>query len=83
MFKMEDERGIDDKIICVPPTDPNWASVGSLEQIPELLRAEIEQFFSIYKELERGKRVVLGGWRSREEAHAEIASARRRARRSD
>jgi inorganic pyrophosphatase len=24
MFKMEDEAGIDDKIICVPLQDPNW-----------------------------------------------------------
>jgi inorganic pyrophosphatase len=77
MFKMQDEQGIDDKIICVPLRDPNWNVHDSLDDLPELLRAEIEQFFSIYKDLEN-KRVVVDGWRSREEAIDEIHSARER-----
>jgi inorganic pyrophosphatase len=44
-----------------------------------LLRAEIEQFFSIYKDLE-GKKVTTEGWRSLEEATKEIAAARERLR---
>jgi inorganic pyrophosphatase len=77
LFKMRDEHGIDDKIICVPLSDPNWSVYTSVDELPPLLRAEIEQFFSIYKELEH-KTVVLDGWRSREEAEAEIEAARRR-----
>ena len=46
-----------------------------------LLRQEIEQFFSIYKELE-GKTVSIDGWHSREEAEQEIAQARQRLRNS-
>jgi inorganic pyrophosphatase len=42
------------------------------------LRAEIEQFFSIYKDLERGKQVAIEGWRARRDALAEIAAARER-----
>jgi inorganic pyrophosphatase len=49
----------------------------SLDDLPELLRAEIEQFFSIYKDLEN-KRVVVDGWRSREDAIDEIRAARAR-----
>src|SRR3954451_21850332 len=67
MFKMRDEAGVDDKIICVPLRDPNWNVHDSLEDLPELLRAEIEQFFSIYKDLE-DKEVVVEGWCSREDA---------------
>jgi inorganic pyrophosphatase len=77
MFKMQDEQGIDDKIICVPLRDPNWNAYERLDDLPELLRAEIEQFFSIYKELEH-KRVVVDGWRSREDAVEEIRAARQR-----
>ena len=61
MFKMQDEQGIDDKIICVPLRDPNWNAYERLDDLPELLRAEIEQLFSIYKDLEN-KRVVVDGW---------------------
>src|ERR1700750_1980976 len=67
MFKMRDEKGIDDKIICVPLGDPYWSAFEQLDELPELLRQEIEQFFSIYKELEH-KEVVVGGWYSRADA---------------
>ncbi len=77
LFKMRDEQGIDDKVICVPVSDPNWSSHEELEDLPALLRQEIEQFFSIYKDLE-GKIVDVHGWRSRAEAMAEIEAARER-----
>jgi inorganic pyrophosphatase len=77
-FRMRDEKGIDDKIICVPIHDPYWNENESIDDLPVLLRQEIEQFFSIYKDLE-GKYVEVGGWGSREEALAEIAEARDRA----
>jgi len=80
MFKMRDEKGVDDKIICVPLHDPYWNRYEELEDLPPLLRQEIEQFFSIYKDLEKDKSVSIGGWSSRAEAAAEIAAARRRAR---
>jgi inorganic pyrophosphatase len=79
MFEMRDEKGIDDKIICVPLHDPYWNHHEALDDLPELLRAEIEQFFSIYKDLE-GKEVQVGGWASREQAEAEIESSRQRLR---
>jgi inorganic pyrophosphatase len=81
MFKMRDEKGIDDKIICVPLNDPYWNENEELEDLPLLLRREIEQFFSIYKDLE-GKRVEIDGWCSRVEAAREIAIAQERYRES-
>jgi inorganic pyrophosphatase len=77
MFKMRDDKGIDDKIICVPLEDPNWNGFETLDDLPELLRLEIEQFFSIYKDLEH-KEVVVGGWCPREAAVEEIEASRAR-----
>jgi inorganic pyrophosphatase len=77
LFKMRDEKGIDDKVICVPVSDPNWSSYDELDDLPTLVRQEIEQFFSIYKDLE-GKTVDVDGWRPREEAVAEIEAAGQR-----
>lgn len=79
MFSMSDDKGGDDKIVCVPLGDPYWNRHDELESLPELLRQEIEQFFSIYKDLE-GKDVDIGGWRSRAQAEAEIAASFERAR---
>ncbi|HEV3283775.1 MAG TPA: inorganic diphosphatase [Solirubrobacteraceae bacterium] len=78
LFKMSDEKGVDDKVICVPIADPYWNGNEEIEDLPLLLRQEIEQFFSIYKDLE-GKDVQVGGWGSREDALREIATARLRA----
>ncbi len=78
MFRMRDEKGIDDKVICVPYDDPYWNVYEEIDDLPLTLRQEIEQFFSIYKVLEH-KEVVIGGWASREEALAEVDAARERA----
>jgi inorganic pyrophosphatase len=77
LFEMSDEKGIDDKIICVPLHDPYWNHYEQVEDLPLMLRQEIEQFFSIYKELE-GKEVSIGGWRTCQEAKDEIEAARQR-----
>ena len=77
LFEMSDEKGIDDKVICVPEHDPYWNEYEELEQLPLMLRQEIEQFFSIYKDLE-GKEVTVQGWRSRQDAVAEIQNSRDR-----
>ena len=76
MFKMRDEKGEDDKIVCVPTHDPGWNHAETLDDIPQQLQKEITHFFSVYKQLE-GKAVEVEGWRSREEAHEVIADGRR------
>jgi inorganic pyrophosphatase len=76
LFKMRDEKGEDDKIVCVPNHDPGWNHAEVLEDIPEQLQREISHFFSIYKELE-GKKVDVEGWKSREEALEVIEDGKR------
>src|SRR3954453_744403 len=76
LFKMWDEKGEDDKVVCVPLNDPGWNQAETLEDIPQPLQREITHFFSIYKELEE-KKVDVEGWRSREEALEVIADAKR------
>lgn len=71
LFIMHDEKGRDDKILCVPLNDPLWNHIMSLEQVPPHLLKEIEHFFDIYKELEN-KRVSTEGWREYDEAIAVI-----------
>ena len=78
LFKMRDEKGVDDKVVCVPLQDPNWLAVERLEDLPAQLRHEISHFFDVYKTLEPGKDVVVEGWFPREEALSVIDAARRR-----
>jgi inorganic pyrophosphatase len=77
LFKMEDEAGIDDKILCVPLQDPAWNTLERLDDLSDQLKQEIEHFFSVYKDLEQ-KKVKVDGWYSREDAIEEIKEARKR-----
>ncbi len=77
LFRMEDDKGIDDKVLCVPLSDPGWSSMETLDDLPSQLRYEIAHFFSIYKDLER-KKVTVDGWYSREDAIEEIEASRER-----
>jgi inorganic pyrophosphatase len=79
MLEMRDEKGEDEKILCVPRHDPNWSGIERLEDLPEQLRDEIANFFSIYKQLEY-KDVEVVGWRPREIAYEAIERARARRR---
>jgi len=67
VFHMADEKGQDEKIICVPVSDPVWNQLNDLEDLNPHLIKEIEHFFKVYKDLEK-KRVDVGGWGNAEEA---------------
>ena len=77
LFRMSDEKGNDDKVLCVPLSDPAWNTLETLEDLPRQLANEIEHFFAIYKDLE-DKETVIEGWFGREEAAQEIDAARER-----
>ena len=77
LFRMEDDEGFDDKVLCVPLSDPAWNTIKSLEDLPSQLREEIAHFFSIYKDLEE-KPVEIDGWYPRDDAIAEIEASRKR-----
>jgi inorganic pyrophosphatase len=74
LFKMHDEQGYDEKVLCVPCNDPNWNQIEELEDLPKQLRDEIEHFFAIYKQPE-GIEVEVDGWFSREQALDAIDAA--------
>ena len=60
LFKMWDEKGQDDKILCVPIGDPLWNHIETLDDVNPHLLKEIEHFFQIYKALEKKKTGVEG-----------------------
>ena len=72
MFRMTDEAGGDDKVLCVPATDPRMAHLVDIEDVSEFDRLEIQHFFETYKDLEPGKSVEGAEWVGREAAEAEI-----------
>lgn len=77
LFKMVDEMGIDDKILCVPVKDPLWNHIFSLAEIPHNLLREIEHFFTIYKDLEE-KKTDIKGWKDLDAALKVIEEAKQR-----
>jgi inorganic pyrophosphatase len=78
MFRMRDENGADDKVLCVPATDPRMEHLRDIRHLPEFDRLEIQHFFEVYKALEPGKQVEVARWTGRAEAEAEITSCRER-----
>ena len=74
LFKMEDEKGPDEKILCVPVRDPLWNHINTLDDVPPHLLKEIEHFFSIYKDLE-DKKTGIHGWDDLDAAHKIINEA--------
>lgn len=77
LFKMWDEKGPDEKILCVPILDPLWNHLNSLKDVPPHLLKEIEHFFAVYKDLEE-KKTGVEGWEDRESAIKAIKEARQR-----
>ncbi|MEO8254394.1 MAG: inorganic diphosphatase [Flavobacterium sp.] len=61
VFHMADDKGPDEKIICVPVSDPIWNSLNDLCDMNPHLVKEIEHFFQVYKDLEN-KKVDVEGW---------------------
>ena len=67
VFHMADEKGPDEKVICVPVSDPVWSRLNDLSDMNQHTLKEIEHFFQVYKDLEK-KRVDVGGWGDATEA---------------
>jgi inorganic pyrophosphatase len=76
MFRMRDENGADDKVLCVPATDPRMAVLTDIEDVSEFDRLEIQHFFEVYKQLEPGKCVAGFRWVGKADAEAVIEACR-------
>lgn len=70
MLEMEDEAGIDTKIIAVPTAkiDPIHGEYKDITDVPEAIKSKMRHFFENYKALEPGKWVKLKEWKGKEEA---------------
>src|SRR4051812_20850053 len=72
MFRMTDEAGPDDKVLCVAANDPRQDALQDISDVNDFWRLEIEHFFSVYKDLEPGKSVEGAMWVGRGDAETEI-----------
>jgi inorganic pyrophosphatase len=77
VLQLEDEHGGDEKLICVPDdkTFPYYADVQEREHLPDIVFAQIEHFFTHYKDLEPEKWVRVGSWGDANEARAIVLKA--------
>jgi len=78
MFRMTDEAGPDEKLLCVPANDPRHEHLRDIHHVPEFDRLEIQHFFEVYKDLEPGKSVEGASWVGRVEAEAEVIKSYQR-----
>ncbi|WP_083828129.1 MULTISPECIES: inorganic diphosphatase [Protofrankia] len=78
MFQMSDEKGPDDKVLCVPVADVRQEHLRDIRHLPEFDRLEIQHFFEVYKDLEPGKSVEGASWVGRADAEREILASIRR-----
>ncbi len=78
---MEDEKGMDEKILAVPAKKLNsqYENIESYTELPESLLNKISHFFERYKDLEKGKWVKIRGFEGAEKAKKLIKEAYQRA----
>jgi inorganic pyrophosphatase len=81
VMMMEDNSGLDEKIIAVPSTHltRRYEKVMSYTDLPEITLQQIVHFFEHYKDLEPGKWVKVGGVEGPEKAKQLIVEAIERA----
>lgn len=77
MLEMEDEAGIDTKILAVPTAkvDAFYANAAEIEDLGSAVLNKIRHFFEHYKELEPGKWVKLKGFLPKEKAFEDITNS--------
>ncbi|MCB1482484.1 MAG: inorganic diphosphatase [Rhodobiaceae bacterium] len=78
---MEDESGLDEKLVAVPSAHltRRYDGVHSYDNLPEITLHQIEHFFGRYKDLEPGKWVKIKGWDNAARARKLITEAIERA----
>ncbi len=79
ILEMEDEAGIDHKIVALPneKIDPRLAEIKDIKRLSQHLKREIKEFFENYKNLEPGKWVKLKEFKDKIEAEKVIAKAKK------
>ncbi|MBN9508470.1 MAG: inorganic diphosphatase [Alphaproteobacteria bacterium] len=82
VLKMQDENGLDEKIIAVPSPKltQRYVHVHNYTDLPQITLDQIRHFFEHYKDLEPGKWVKMLGWGDAAEARRMVREAMERAR---
>jgi len=77
MLEMEDEAGIDTKILAVPTgkVDPFMNKINNISDLDETTKQKIKHFFNHYKELEPGKWVKTKDFLNKESAYESIKNS--------
>lgn len=75
LFRMEDRGESDDKVLAVPSQDPLFGGYHDIGDLPPHFLAEVQHFFSVYKDLEEGGRVNPIGWENAASAKEAIKHA--------
>lgn len=77
MLEMEDEEGIDTKVLAVPTAkvDPLYGIYKDITDVPEAIKNKVKHFFENYKTLEPGKWVKLKEWKNKTEAIEAVKKA--------
>ncbi|MCA1691758.1 MAG: inorganic diphosphatase [Actinobacteria bacterium] len=78
VFWMSDEKGPDAKVLTVPATDPRWAEIADIDDLPAHVLDEIAHFFEVYKALEPDKGTDISEWQGRAEAEKAVTDAKDR-----
>jgi inorganic pyrophosphatase len=74
---MDDDKGGDEKLLCVPleQLNPYYVGIEKNEDLPAIVLEQIEHFFAHYKDLEPGKWAKIKGWGDKHIAHEYIRKA--------
>lgn len=72
---MEDEKGLDSKILSVLANDLRFKDRRDLNDVDAYLIKEIQDFFEVYKRLEPCKWVKVKCWKNAQEARQVVTSA--------
>lgn len=69
---MEDESGMDEKLLALPVSkiDPRYDKISSLDDLPQITRDRIKNFFETYKMLEPNKWVKVKEYKDKAAAVA-------------
>jgi inorganic pyrophosphatase len=81
VFQMQDEAGVDEKIVAVPVSrlTRRYENVQDYIHLPDITIKQIEHFFAHYKDLEERKWVKVLGWGNVDDAKKVIVDAIARA----
>ncbi|MGV0978895.1 inorganic diphosphatase [Empedobacter falsenii] len=77
VLKMSDDKGQDEKLICVPVADPTWNQLENITDMNPHTLKEVEHFFRVYKDLEN-KTTTIEGYGDKAEAEQLLQDARDR-----